>query len=94
MNYSIRELRQDEKKVLDTFLYEAIFIPEGVPAPSKEIIHQPELEVYVKDFGEIIKVSEELFKPILYWESKESTEAWFSVMSNEITYRFIFRNNG
>ena len=50
--------------------------------------------VDVKDFGEIIKVSEELFEPILYWESKESTEAWFSVMSNEITYRFIFRNNG
>ena len=67
---------------------------DGVPAPSKEIINQPELQVYVKDFGEIIKVSEELFKPILYWESKESTEAWFSVMSNEITYRFIFRNNG
>lgn len=41
MNYSIRELRQDEVKVLDTFLYEAIFIPEGVPAPSKEIINQP-----------------------------------------------------
>lgn len=52
MNYSIRELRQDEVKVLDTFLYEAIFIPEGVPAPSKEIINQPELQVYVKDFGE------------------------------------------
>ena len=52
MNYSIRELRQDENKVLDTFLYEAIFIPEGVPAPSKGIIIQPELQVYVKDFGE------------------------------------------
>ena len=52
MNYSIRELRQDENKVLDTFLYEAIFIPEGVPAPSKGIISQPELQVYVKDFGE------------------------------------------
>ena len=52
MNYSIRELRQDENEVLDTFLYEAIFIPEGVPAPSKKIINQPELQVYVKDFGE------------------------------------------
>ena len=52
MNYSIRELRQDEKKVLDTFLYEAIFIPEGVSAPSKDIINQPELQVYVKNFGE------------------------------------------
>ena len=38
--------------VLDTFLYEAIFIPEGVSAPLKDIINQPELQVYVKDFGE------------------------------------------
>lgn len=52
MNYLIRELKQDENKVLDTFLYNAIFIPEGVPAPSKEIIYQPELQVYVKDFGQ------------------------------------------
>lgn len=52
MNYSIRELKQDKNSVLDTFLYEAIFIPEGVPAPSKDIINQLELQVYVKDFGE------------------------------------------
>lgn len=51
MNYSIRELRHDENKALDTFLYEAIFVPEGAPAPSKEIINKPELQVYVKDFG-------------------------------------------
>ena len=51
MNYSIRELRQNESKVLNTFLYEAIFIPGGVPIPPKEIINQPELQVYVKDFG-------------------------------------------
>ena len=51
MDYSIRELRQNESKVLNTFLYEAIFIPEGVPIPPKEIINQPELQVYVKDFG-------------------------------------------
>lgn len=51
MNYLIRELRQDEVKILDTFLYEAIFVPEGVSAPSKDIINQPELQVYIKDFG-------------------------------------------
>lgn len=51
MHYSIRELQQEETKVLDTFLYEAIFVPEGTPAPPKEIIHQPALQVYVKDFG-------------------------------------------
>lgn len=52
MNYTIRELRQDEIEALDTFLYEAIFIPEGVSAPPKDIINQPELQVYVKNFGE------------------------------------------
>ena len=51
MNYLIRELKQDENKVLDTFLYEAIFIPEGVSAPLQDIINQPDLQVYVKDFG-------------------------------------------
>ena len=47
--------------------------------------------VEVKDFGEIIKVSEELFKPILYWQSKSESEAWFIVMSNGVTYRYILR---
>ena len=51
MNYIIRKLKQEEVKVLDTFLYEAIFIPEGVEAPSREIINQPELQVYVENFG-------------------------------------------
>ena len=51
MNFSIRELKQEEKDVLNTFLYEAIFIPEGVTAPKKDIIYQPELQLYVKDFG-------------------------------------------
>lgn len=51
MNYTIRELKQSETEILDIFLYEAIFIPEGVAAPPKEIIKQPELQVYVADFG-------------------------------------------
>ncbi len=32
-------------------MYEAIFIPDGVDAPPYEIINQPELQVYVTDFG-------------------------------------------
>ena len=51
MNYKIRELKQNEIKLLDTFLYEAIFIPEGVQAPSKDIIKHPDLQIYVADFG-------------------------------------------
>ena len=41
-----------ERAVLDTFLYYAIFIPKGVAQPPFDIIYQPELQVYVKDFGE------------------------------------------
>ncbi len=45
MDYQIREIRQEEYAILDEFLYEAIFIPEGVEAPPKSIIKQPELQV-------------------------------------------------
>lgn len=51
MDYKISELKQDEVNILNTFLYEAIFIPDGVDAPSYEIIKKPELQVYVADFG-------------------------------------------
>lgn len=51
MDYKIRELKQNEISVLNAFLYEAIFIPDGVDAPPYEIINQPELQVYVTDFG-------------------------------------------
>lgn len=51
MEIIIRELRISEVTELDTFLYEAIFIPEGVEAPPKDIIFQPALQVYVADFG-------------------------------------------
>ena len=46
--------------------------------------------VAVKDFGEIVKLSEELFKPILFYD-QEGEEAWFSVMSNNVTYRYILK---
>ncbi len=36
---------------MDTFLYEAIFIPEGVQVPSKDIIEHPDLQMYGSDFG-------------------------------------------
>lgn len=51
MNYIIREIRDTEIEILEEFLYEAIYIPAGVLPPSKEIINQPELQVYIADFG-------------------------------------------
>ncbi len=50
-NYIIRHLKESEYALLDDFLYEAIYIPEGVEAPPREIIDAPELQVYVRDFG-------------------------------------------
>ena len=51
MNINIRKINGNECKLLNDFLYEAIFIPEGVEAPPREIINAPELQVYVQDFG-------------------------------------------
>ena len=48
----IRELRREEAGLLKDFLYEAIFIPEGVEPPEYSIIERPELKLYYKDFGE------------------------------------------
>jgi ribosomal protein S18 acetylase RimI-like enzyme len=47
----IREIHPQEYHLLEEFLYEAIFIPEGVERPGKEVILRPELAVYYKDFG-------------------------------------------
>lgn len=51
MDYKIREIRKNEYPILSDFLYEAIFISEGMDKPPKSIIEQPELQVYVEDFG-------------------------------------------
>ena len=51
MNYKIRKILEREVSLLQDFLYEAIFVPEGMFAPPKSIINQPELQVYITDFG-------------------------------------------
>lgn len=51
MSYRIREIKKTEYSLLEDFLYEAIFIPEGVAAPPKSIISNPELQVYISNFG-------------------------------------------
>ena len=51
MEYRIREISEQEYGLLEDFLYEAIFVPEGTPAPPRSIIAKPELQVYLTDFG-------------------------------------------
>ena len=47
----IRELNTSETELLKDFLYEAIFVPEGVEPPDRKIIELPELRLYYEDFG-------------------------------------------
>ena len=51
MDYTIRPILAGEVGLLQDFLYEAIFVSMGVPAPPKSIINQPELQVYITGFG-------------------------------------------
>lgn len=51
MNYTIRELRGTEYPLLKEFLYEAIFVPEGMGPPPRSILDGPELQVYISGFG-------------------------------------------
>lgn len=49
--YFIRPLCLYETGLLKDFLYEAIFVPDGVEPPPKEVINLPELRLYIEDFG-------------------------------------------
>ncbi len=47
----IRDICESEIYFLDEMLYQAIFIPEGIRKLPREIIFNPELHHYIKDFG-------------------------------------------
>ena len=84
INRTKNEYRQELNRIL------RICQDKIVKVRTKPVIVQANL-VEVKDLGEIIKLAEELFKPILFWEDQEKEEAWFTVMSNDVIYRYILR---
>ena len=47
----VRKLQPEETELLKDFLYEAIFIPEGVEPPARDIVERPELQLYYEGFG-------------------------------------------
>lgn len=85
MNRIRNEYRQELNRILRLCQDKIVQVSTQIDIKNERIID-------VKDFGEIIKVSEELFKPILYWCAKDRDEAWFCVVSNHITYRYILKN--
>lgn len=51
MDYIVREMIPSEYPRLDEFLYEAIFQRDELNLLPKTIIKNPEIYVYIKDFG-------------------------------------------
>ena len=58
MKMETRNRRKDEIALLKEFFYEAIFIPEGVTLPPRDIIEKSELRVYTDDFGTRREITE------------------------------------
>lgn len=51
MDYIVREINEEEIKLLDRFLYLAIYVHKGEVPPPFGIIYKPELQVYVENLG-------------------------------------------
>lgn len=51
MEYTIREMTRAEYPLLEDFLYEAIFQRDAANRLPREIIKDPQLQVYIRDFG-------------------------------------------
>ena len=84
---TINKVRNEYKYELNRIL--KICQDKIVEVSTKPSDEEQEI-VFVKDFGEIVKISEELFKPILYYSQSEE-EAWFSVISGKTSYRYILK---
>jgi len=51
INAKVRVMRESDYECLPEFLYQAIYIPEGAEPPPRSVISDPEIMVYIKDFG-------------------------------------------
>ncbi len=76
--------RQELNKILKLCEEKMVRVNDKLDTENTRIVD-------VKDFGEIAKVSEELLKPILYWDSPENDEAWFYIIGEKATYRYVLK---
>lgn len=78
MEYQIRKIQEEEYGLLKEFLYLAIYVPEGTQPPPRSILLQPELQVYLKDFGR-----EKDDHGVIAWiQDKAVGAAWARVMND------------
>ena len=69
-------------RILKSCEDKVVKLSKNVELKGKEVIE-------VNDFGELIKLSEELYKPILYWNSNLKEESDFFVITNNVIYKFV-----
>ena len=74
----LREINENETEILKDFLYEAIFIPEGMELPPRDIIEQPELKLYYDGFG----IGEADFCIVADDEGKVIGAVWTRIMND------------
>lgn len=83
VNHNVKSAYKSElNKILRVCQDKIVHLSNQIEISKQELID-------VKDFQEIIKLSEELGKPILCWSSKIEEETWFTIVSNEVLYRYI-----
>jgi ribosomal protein S18 acetylase RimI-like enzyme len=76
--FTLRRLEPNDEAILYEMLYQAIFVPEGGEPPAREIVYQPQLSKYVKDFG---KVSD---RGYVAFDNKEPIGAtWLRLLSRD-----------
>lgn len=78
MDTVIRELKTEEIPLLNDFLYEAVFIPDDMEKPPREITEQPELRLYIEDFG----CRKDDFALVAEHDGKIIGAAWVRIMDD------------
>lgn len=78
MEYTIRKMTVPEYPLLSDFLYEAIFIPDGIKPPPRDIIASPELQIYIERFG----TSKDDFALVAEIEKKIVGAVWVRIMND------------
>ncbi len=51
MQFNLRPLQREEFPLLEDFLYDAIFVPEGQSPPPRAVLLEPAIQNYFQDFG-------------------------------------------
>jgi ribosomal protein S18 acetylase RimI-like enzyme len=53
VEYTIRPIKSVDESFLWEMLYQAIYVPQGNPPLPREVLNNPEISKYVKNWGEI-----------------------------------------